>query len=261
MTAELRLAGRRAVVTGAASGIGRASALLFAREGASVVCLDRDEGVKETAAAIEAKGGTAKAIVGDVGDEAVVAGAVAEAGEIDVMFANAGTTGRLEPILDLTVDDWLGVLRVNLIGVFACLKHAALSMRARGRGSIVCTASVAALGAGAGPAHYSASKAAVVNLVRAAASQLGGSGVRVNAIAPGLIETGMTRPAFDQARAAGKLDRIGQLNPLRRAGAPEEIAECALFLASDASRYVNGQLLVADGGLSSSLPFVPGRLY
>ena len=169
MSLQPRLAARRAVVTGAASGIGRASALLFAREGAFVVCLDVDPGVEETAAQIEAAGGHARALVGDVADEAVVARAVAAAEGLDVMFANAGMTGRLDPLLELGVDDWLAVLRVNLIGVFACVKHAALAMRERGGGSIVCTASVAALGAGAGPAHYSASKAGVVNLVRSAA--------------------------------------------------------------------------------------------
>jgi NAD(P)-dependent dehydrogenase (short-subunit alcohol dehydrogenase family) len=116
------------------------------------------------------------------------------------------------------------------------------------------------LRASAGPTPYSASKAGVISLVQTAATQLTGSGVRVNAICPGLIETGMTRPIFDIARQAGKEGKIGQLNPLRRAGQPIEIAEVALFLASDDSSYLNGQAIAVDGGLSSSLPFVPGRL-
>jgi len=119
---------------------------------------------------------------------------------------------------------------------------------------------VAGLRSGAGPTPYSASKAGVVNLVQTAANQLAGTGVRVNAICPGLIETGMTRPIFEGARAAGHEHKIGQLNPLRRAGQPREIAEAAVFLASDESSYVNGQALPVDGGLSSSHPFVPGRL-
>jgi NAD(P)-dependent dehydrogenase (short-subunit alcohol dehydrogenase family) len=135
-----------------------------------------------------------------------------------------------------------------------------MSMKARRGGSIICTASVAGLRASAGPSPYSASKAGVISLVQTSAMQLTGSGVRVNAICPGLIETGMTKPLFDLARGAGKEDKIGQLNPLRRAGQPDEIAEVALFLASDESSYVNGQAIAVDGGLSSSLPFVPGNL-
>ena len=256
----MRLQAKRAVVTGAASGIGRAAAIRFAKEGAFVVCVDVSEAVAETAAAIEAAGGQAKSVVADVTDEQAVSRAVAEAGGLDVMLANAGVSGRLVPLLDLSAEDWVGVLGTNLVGVFLCLKHAAQTMRGRGGGSIVCTASVAALAAGAGPAHYAASKAGVVALVRTAAAQLGGTGVRVNALAPGLIETEMTRPLFEGARAAGKADRIGQLNPTRRGGTAEEVADAALFLASDDSRYVNGQVLVVDGGLSCSLPFVPGKL-
>jgi NAD(P)-dependent dehydrogenase (short-subunit alcohol dehydrogenase family) len=126
----------------------------------------------------------------------------------------------------------------------------------RRRGSIVCTASVAGLRSGAGGMPYSASKAGVISLVQTAANELAGTGVRINAICPGLIETGMTRPIFERARARGSESRIGQLNPLRRSGTPEEIARTALFLASDASSYVNGQAIAVDGGLSTSHPIV-----
>jgi NAD(P)-dependent dehydrogenase (short-subunit alcohol dehydrogenase family) len=127
-------------------------------------------------------------------------------------------------------------------------------IKLRGGGSIVCTASVAGLRSGAGGAAYSASKAGVINLVQTAAQQLSGTGVRVNAICPGLIETGMTRPIYDIARDSGQAHRIGELNPAGRGGEPEEIAQAALFLASDESSYVNGSALVVDGGLSSSHP-------
>jgi NAD(P)-dependent dehydrogenase (short-subunit alcohol dehydrogenase family) len=127
-------------------------------------------------------------------------------------------------------------------------------MNQRGGGSIICTASVAGLRSGAGGAAYSASKAGVINLVQSAAQQLTGSGIRVNAICPGLIETGMTAPIYELARATGQEERVGELNPLGRGGAPEEIARAALFLASDESSYVNGTALVVDGGLSSSHP-------
>jgi len=127
-------------------------------------------------------------------------------------------------------------------------------MKERGGGSIICTASVAGLRSGAGGAAYSASKAGVINLAATAAQQLSGTGVRVNAIAPGLIETGMTKPLYDMARDRGQSHRIGELNPAARGGEPNEIAQVALFLASDASSYVNGTTLVVDGGLSSSHP-------
>jgi len=130
-----------------------------------------------------------------------------------------------------------------------------MHMVKQGRGSIVLTASVAGLRANAGAAAYSASKAGVISLAQTTANALLGTGVRVNAICPGLIETGMTRPMFEAAREAGKSGKIGQLNPLQRAGAPEEIAAMALFLASDEASYVNGQAFPVDGGLSSTLPF------
>lgn len=262
------MAGRRAIVTGAGSGIGRATTLLLARRGARVLANDLDpEGVDETAALARAEGvpGEVRARAGDAAEATVVRELVAACtsawGGVEFAFANAGVVQSLASVLDLEAEDWTSLLRVNLVGSFLLVKHAGRWMADHGGGSIACTASVAALRAGAGPAHYAASKAGLVSLVQSAASQLGGRGVRVNAICPGLIETGMTRPVFELARAKGTAARLGQLNPLRRAGRPEEIAELALFLASDASSYVNGQAIVADGGLSASLPFVPGKVW
>lgn len=259
-----RLEQRRAVITGAASGIGRATALLFAEQGAALILADVKESVHEVAELARTRGATAQALVADVSSEddceRLVEQCVSRLGGIDVMFANAGIVSSINPIVELRAEEWTRVLGVNLLGVFFCIKHAARRMLDTG-GSILCTASVAGLRAGGGPAQYSASKAAVINLVRNAACQLAGTGVRVNAICPGLIETEMTKPVFDMARSAGKEQKIGQLNPLRRAGRPEEIAEVALFLASDAASYVNGAEIVVDGGLSASLPMVPGKLW
>jgi len=254
------LRAKTALVTGAASGIGRASAMLFAAEGAAVVALDLAPEVEDTVTAIRAAGGRATALRKDSSKEEHVADAVATAvneyGGLDVCYANAGISGGLVPFFEETAERWTQILTTNLIGTFLLAKYAAVVMVKQHHGSIICTASVAGLRSGAGCLPYSASKAGVISLVQTAANQLSGTGVRINAICPGLIETGMTRPIFDQARARGSERKIGQLNPLRRAGAPEEIAQTALFLASDAASYVNGQAIAVDGGLSSSHPIV-----
>jgi len=253
-----RLDGRSTVITGAGSGIGRATSRLFAQEGARVVCFDKTEAAHETAALIAAAGGTALAVTGDAGDEADVKAlidfAVANHGGLDAIYANAGISGGAAQMPDIDAAFFAEILRVNLIGPFLAIKHASPIMRAGGKGSIICTASVAGIRSGAGGVPYSASKAGVINLVQTTANVLYGTNVRVNAICPGLIETGMTAPIYKSARDRGTDDRIGQLNPLRRGGEPHEIAGAALFLASDDSSYVNGQAIVVDGGLSSSHP-------
>jgi len=255
-----RLQDRTAAITGAGSGIGRAAALLFAREGARLVCVDRADSVAETAAMIGQAGGQAVALQGDAGDEAFVQAycerALGEFGSLDVVWANAGISGGWMPLDEQTPEYWTEILRINLIGAFLAVKHAARAMIPKGRGSIICTASVAGIRSGAGGPAYSASKAGVISLAQTSANEFYGTGVRVNAIAPGLIETGMTKPIFDGARARGSEGKIGQLNPLTRYGAPDEIAHAGLFLASDDSSYVNGQTIAVDGGLSTSHPVV-----
>jgi NAD(P)-dependent dehydrogenase (short-subunit alcohol dehydrogenase family) len=258
-----RLDGKVAIVTGAASGIGRASSILFAREGARVVVIDQNSTeLSGTISAIRDGGaGDVQGFGADVGQEdqvkAVVDSTLTAFGGLDVVYANAGVSGGMIPptLLEQSVDYWLRILQTNLLGPFLAIKHAAPHMVKNGRGSIVLTASVAGLRANAGGAPYSASKAGVISLAQTAAAALLGTGVRVNAICPGLIETGMTKPVFDAAKERGTAGKIGQLNPLQRAGAPEEIAAMALFLASDESSYVNGVAFPVDGGLSSSLPF------
>ena len=240
----MRLKSKVAIVTGAGSGIGKATVELFRAQGATVIGAD-------------IKGADVQC---DAGDEAAVKAlverAVADHGHLDIFFANAGVSGGWDGIFDQSAADWAEILRINLIGPFLAIKYAAPAIReGGGSGSIICTASVAGFRAGAGGAAYSASKAGVINLVKIAATQLAGSGIRVNAICPGLVETGMTGEVFDRARAKGLGDKIGQLNPLKRAGEPSEIANAALFLASADSSYVNGQALAVDGGLSASHPF------
>lgn len=251
---------KRIIITGAGSGIGRASAELAVAEGASVIAVDLAETVHDTVAGISRSGGQAIAVQADVSDETAVGGfverCISEFGGVDGIYANAGVSGGAKPLTELTVEDWQRTLSINTVGVFLAIKKVVPAMTAAGSGSIVATASVAGLRANAGGVDYSASKAGVISIVQTTAYQLYGTGVRVNAICPGLIETGMTRPAFERADARGTRGRIGQINPSARAGEPGEIAQMACFLLSDRASYVNGQAIAVDGGLSASHPWV-----
>jgi NAD(P)-dependent dehydrogenase (short-subunit alcohol dehydrogenase family) len=238
-----RLEGKVIIVTGAGSGIGKATTELFLQHGATVIAADLQNAQHQADAGREE----------DV--TRLIEMAKQEHGALHGFFANAGISGGLASIFEQSVEDWTEILRVNLLGPFLAIKHAAPVIKEQGGGSIICTASVAGLRSGAGGPAYSASKAGVISLVKTAAQQLAGSNVRVNAICPGLIETGMTEFVYERARAKGVEDKLGHLNPLRRGGVPDEIARAALFLASDESSYVNGHALVVDGGLSSSHPF------
>ena len=254
-----RLEGKSVIITGAGSGIGRAAALLFTREGARLIAVDRTEAVKDTVEQVRKAGGTAEAVTADAGSEkdviAFIDKAVSSYGRLDAIWANAGVSGGLVPLAEQTVEHWQEVLRVNLIGPFLAIKYAMPHMIRQKSGSIVCTASVAGLKAGASGHPYGASKAGVISLVQTTAYSLSGTGVRINAVCPGLIETGMTKPVFDRAKERGTADKIGQLNPLKRAGQPHELAAMGLFLASDDASYVNGQAIPVDGGLTASMPY------
>jgi NAD(P)-dependent dehydrogenase (short-subunit alcohol dehydrogenase family) len=254
-----RLEGKSVIITGAGSGIGRAASLLFTREGARLIAVDRAESVRDTVEQIRKAGGTAEAVVADAGSEkdviAFIGKAISANGRLDAIWANAGVSGGLVPLAEQTVEHWQEILRINLIGPFLAIKYCIPHMMKQRSGSIVCTASVAGLKSGASGHPYAASKAGVISLVQTTAYSLSGTGVRINAICPGLIETGMTRPIFENARERGTDSKIGQLNPLKRAGQPHELAAMGLFLASDEASYVNGQAIPVDGGLTASMPY------
>ena len=254
-----RLEGKSVIITGAGSGIGRAASLLFTREGAKLIAVDRTEAVKDTVEQVKKAGGIAEAVMADAGSEqdvkAFIDLAVSKYGKLDAIWANAGVSGGLIPIAEQTVEHWQEILRINLIGPFLAIKYSMPHMIAQGHGAIVCTASVAGLKSGASGHPYASSKAGVISLVQTTAYSLSGTGVRINAVCPGLIETGMTKPVFDRAKQRGTADKIGQLNPLKRAGQPHELAAMGLFLVSDEASYVNGQAIPVDGGLTASMPY------
>ena len=249
----MRLEGKKAIVTGGAGGIGRATSLAFAAEGASVAVVDLNgEAAQTVADEIRAAGGTAIAIAADVSSEADIESVVAtvqqEFGGIDVVFNNAGIIRRTTAV-ETTVEEWDRVFGVNVRAIFLMCKHVVPIMAAAGGGSIVNTGSGWGLKGGGQAISYCASKGAVVNMTRALAIDHGPQGIRVNSVNPGDVDTGMLR---DEARQLGQ-DQAGFLaeaaeRPLNRMGQPREIAAAVVWLASDESSYVTGSALVVDGG-------------
>lgn len=249
------LHGKSVLVTGAASGIGLATARLAAREGARVTLCDRDEekGTSGTAA-IVAGGGHALFVRMDVTDEAEVSAAVDACvrafGRIDGAFNNAGiatdSSGKPGKTADIAFDAWQRVLAVNLTGVWQCMRHEIRHMLAAGGGSIVNNASIAGLVGLPGQAAYTASKHGVVGLTKSAAADYAGQGLRINAICPGFVETPLTADAFQRVGP-----KILAAVPARRFGSPQEIAEAVVWLLSDRSSFVTGAAMAADGGYTA----------
>jgi NAD(P)-dependent dehydrogenase (short-subunit alcohol dehydrogenase family) len=259
-----RLQDRVAVITGGASGMGRATALRFLAEGARVVVADLNDATgKEFLEKASAEGHAKKVrfVKTDVAEEADVVNmidtAVREFGRLDVVFNNAGLGGAFGPLTELEVEDWDFTFAVLVRGVFLGIKHGARVMKRQGQGgSIINTASVAGLSGGAGPLCYSAAKAAVVNLGLSSAVELGPDRIRVNTICPGGIVTPLVhRGSPDAARA-----RMAALQPWPEAGEGEHIAGAALFLASDDARFVTGETLTVDGGLTAAGPNLITRM-
>jgi len=248
------LTGKVAVITGAASGMGRAAAILFARQGANVVLADLNaKGGEETAAEAAAAGPKCVFQRADVSQEAdveaMIARAVAEFGKLDILFNNAGIGGAVGPLENIQVDDWDRTQAVCLRGVFLGIKHAIGPMRANGKGAIVSTASTAGIDGYSGLHAYCAAKAGVVNLTRSAALQLACDFIRVNCIAPGGVSTPIVwNGAANKEAVEGFLVNA---QPLPQVGQPIDIANAALFLASDAAQFITGHTLVVDGGATA----------
>ncbi|OJJ62527.1 hypothetical protein ASPSYDRAFT_86214 [Aspergillus sydowii CBS 593.65] len=271
-----RVKDKVAIITGTNSplGIGRATAHQYAHNGAKAVylCDYASEHLETHAREIKSlyPGVDIHTRAFDAANEtelkAVIEHAVSTYGRLDIFFANAGISGSNRPFYDVSGDEFGETLRINTVGVFLGAKHASKAMLKTSKekpypgGSIICTASVAGLRSNAGATDYSASKAAVVSIAQTVAYQLAGTGIRINALCPGVVETGMTAPMYEAARARGTEKKIGQLNPLRRGAVADEIARVALFLGSDESSYVNGQAWAVCGGLSAGHPFVPGKI-
>jgi NAD(P)-dependent dehydrogenase (short-subunit alcohol dehydrogenase family) len=248
-----RLEGKVAIVTGASSGIGRATALLFAAEGAKVVVgARRAAELHHVVADIEQQGGEAVSLAGNIRDEtyarALVALAVARFGRLDVAFNNAGTLGEAGPSTEVSVEGWSETLDTNLTGAFLGAKHQIAQMLRDGGGSVIFTSTVVGhSGAFPGVAAYASSKAGLVGLTQTLAAEFGAEGVRVNSLLPGAVDTEMYRDMNDTPESQ---TYMSDLHALKRVGTPEEIARAALFLASDDSSFVTGTATLVDGGLS-----------
>lgn len=247
-----KLSGKVAVITGAASGIGRAAAQLFAAEGAKIVAADWDESQGERVAeGIRASGAEAVFARVDVSKPEDVQGmirtAVERYGGLDALFNNAGIEGQQAPTADCTIENWDRIIGVNLKGVFLGMKYAIPEMLKRGGGSIVNNASVAGLVGFPGSPAYCASKGGVIQLTKAAALEYASQGIRVNVICPGVIATGMIERVVAGAEEMQKT--LEAMEPVGRFGTPEEVARLALFLASDDSSFCTGAPFIVDGGL------------
>lgn len=250
---QQRLEGKVALVTGAGSGIGETTARHFAREGAAVALIGRTAGKLDVVAEqIDEAGGKAITVVADVSDESAVDAAVKEIverlGGLDIAFNNAGMLGSLSPIAQMELDEFDAIVGTNLRGVWLMARAEIRAMLASGtKGTIINTSSFVARAASAGSSAYAASKAGVDAMTRALALEVGGDGIRINTIAPGVIETPMFKESGvpDEFRAA-----LANHAALKRLGRPEDIAEAAVWLASDQSAFVAGQSILIDGGFA-----------
>ncbi|MEY2935807.1 MAG: hypothetical protein RL033_6556 [Pseudomonadota bacterium] len=247
------LSNQVAIVTGASSGIGRATALLFAREGARVVVsARRQQELDALVSEIEQEGGEACALAGDVQEEhlahALVELAQGRFGGLDIAFNNAGTLGTLRPAIELSAADWETTLRTNLTSAFFCAKHQLPAMKRRGAGSLIFTSTFVGYTVGfPNMAAYAASKSGLIGLTQVLAAEYAAFGIRVNALLPGGTDTPMGRTVAHTPEALGF---VRGLHALQRVASPEEIARSALYLASAASSFTTGSALLVDGGVS-----------
>ena len=258
-----RLNGKVAIITGASSGMGRATALRFAGEGAKIVIADLNKDGGEAAVRdCRENGSDAVFVKADVSAEADVKGAVERAlkefGRLDVIYNNAGLGGAVGPLENITVENWDRTMAILLRGVFLGIKHSIAAMRKSGGGSIISTASIAGIQGYAGIHPYSAAKAAVINLTRSAATELAKDKIRVNCICPGGINT----PLIYNGVAGGENAAarfLSKMQPMPREGRPDDIANMALFLASDESEWITGAAMVVDGGFTAAGNFFSGE--
>src|SRR3954449_10332339 len=250
MANAMRFEGKIAFITGAAGGIGQATAVAFGNEGAKVVVIDRtDDALQETVAQLKAAGAEVLAQACDVSRpdqvEAAVAQAVKAFGRIDCAFNNAGVENKAAPLHEIELEEWDRILNINLRGTFICMKHEIAQMLSQGGGVVVNTSSGAGIRGVAGGASYAASKHALIGMTKSAALDYAKQKIRVNAVLPGNIATPMMDRFTD-----GDIQKAVDLEPVGRLGKPEEIAEAVLWMCSDLGGFVTGASIVVDGGWS-----------